>query len=70
MLLEVQNVSKAAVIISCILVVILLLNALAGWAKKLPVIPVHIALIGAPAWACTSWTSRSLVFYRTGRSRW
>lgn len=58
MLLEVQNISKAAVvlgntwivsavIISGILVMILLANALAGWAKKLPAGPVYVALIGS-----------------------
>ncbi|QEL13666.1 spermine/spermidine synthase domain-containing protein [Limnoglobus roseus] len=57
MLLEVQNISKAAVvlgntwvvsavIISGILIMILLANALAGWAKKLPAGPVYAALIG------------------------
>ncbi|HUR55225.1 MAG TPA: hypothetical protein VMZ71_13915, partial [Gemmataceae bacterium] len=60
MLLEVQNISKAAVvlgntwvvnavIISGVLCMILLANALAGWAKKLPVWPVYAALVGSCA---------------------
>ncbi|MFO0823326.1 MAG: methyltransferase domain-containing protein [Gemmataceae bacterium] len=58
MLLEVQNISKAAVvlgntwvvnavIISGVLFMILLANALSGWAKRLPVWPVYAALVGS-----------------------
>ncbi|MBA4190540.1 MAG: hypothetical protein C0467_21345 [Planctomycetaceae bacterium] len=58
MLLEVQNISKAAVvlgntwvvnavIISGVMVMILLANALAGWAKRMPVWPVYVALVGS-----------------------
>jgi SAM-dependent methyltransferase len=58
MLLEVQNVSKAAVvlgntwevnavIISGVLVMILVANALAGWARRLPAWPVYTALVGS-----------------------
>jgi hypothetical protein len=58
MLLEVQNISKAAVvlgntwvvnavIISGVMVMILTANALTGWAKKLPAWPVYIALVGS-----------------------
>lgn len=57
MLLEVQNISKAAVvlgntwivsavIISSILIVILLANTLAGMTKRLPLTVVYVALIG------------------------
>ncbi|MFO0823327.1 MAG: hypothetical protein U0792_09430 [Gemmataceae bacterium] len=60
MLLEVQNISKAAVvlgntwvvnavIISGVLFMILLANALSGWAKRLPVWPVYAALVGSCA---------------------
>lgn len=58
MLLEVQNISKAsvvlgntwvvnAVIISGILLMILVANGLAGWAKRLPVWPVYGALLAS-----------------------
>lgn len=58
MLLEVQNISKAAVvlgntwivnavIISGILMMILAANALSGWAKRLPEWPVYVALLAS-----------------------
>jgi len=58
MLLEVQNISKAAVvlgntwvvnavIISGVLFMILLANALAGWARRFPVWPVYVALLAS-----------------------
>ncbi len=58
MLLEVQNISKAAVvlgntwvvnavIISGVLFMILLANALSGFAKRFPVWPVYFALVGS-----------------------
>jgi hypothetical protein len=58
MLLEVQNISKAAVvlgntwvvnavIISGILFMILIANMLAGWARRFPVWAVYLALVGS-----------------------
>ncbi|MCE9562234.1 MAG: methyltransferase domain-containing protein [Planctomycetes bacterium] len=58
MLLEVQNISKAAVvlgntwvvnavIISGVLFMILLANVLSGWAKRWPIWPVYVALVGS-----------------------
>jgi len=58
MLLEVQNISKAAVvlgntwvvnavIISGVLFMILLANALSGLAKRWPIWPVYVALVGS-----------------------
>jgi len=58
MLLEVQNISKAgvvlgntwvvnAVVISGVLSMILIANALAGWARRLPAWPVYAALVGS-----------------------